>query len=225
MFIVGDSHQRIYGNRTALSRQGIDVRGRSRRLTVNYRTTEEILRWAAVRLDDSDFDDLDSGRDDLAGYHSSLHGYAPEVEGFGDRRAELDNLVAAVSLWVGEGVEPGAIGILSRTNALADEAHEALRTAGLATVRLSERSDDEDNTTVKVATMHRAKGLEFRCVAIHGVGADVVPMPRAVTPAKLDAAQHARDMQQERSLFFVACTRARDALRVSYAGEPSPFLR
>ena len=73
--------------------------------------------------------------------------------------------------------------------------------------------------------MHRAKGLEFRCVAAQGVSADAVPMPRAVTPAKVDAAQHARDIQQERSLLFVACTRARDALRVSYASAPSPFLR
>lgn len=230
MFIVGDAHQRIYGNRTVLSRHGIDVRGRSRRLTVNYRTTEEILRWAATRLDDSrttnsGFDDLDGGRDDLGGYHSSLHGYAPEVEGFPDRQAELESLATAVQLWIGEGVEPGAIGVLSRTNALADEAYEALRAAGVAAVRLSERADDRDETTVKVATMHRAKGLEFRCVAVQGASADVVPMLKAVTPAKVDAAQHARDVQQERSLLFVACTRARDALRVSYAGTPSPFLR
>jgi superfamily I DNA/RNA helicase len=225
MFIVGDAHQRIYGNRTVLSRHGIDVRGRSRRLTVNYRTTEEILRWSAAHLDGTGFDDLDGGGEDLAGYHSSLHGYAPEVDGFADRPAELDNLTAAVLLWTGEGVEPGAIGVLARTNALADEAYQALRYAGVAAVRLSERVDDRDDSTVKVATMHRAKGLEFRCVAIQGVDADVVPMPRAVTPAKVDAAQHARDIQQERNLLFVACTRARDALRISYSGEPSPFLR
>src|SRR5579859_1375639 len=197
MFIVGDAHQRIYGNRSVLSRQGIDVRGRSRRLTVNYRTTEEILRWSTTRLDDTGFDDLDGGGDDLAGYHSSLHGYPPEVEGFADRHTELADLATAVQLWIGEGVEPGAIGVLARTNAMADEANQALQGSGVTAVRLTDSVDDRDSCAVKVATMHRAKGLEFRCVAIHGVSADVVPMAKAVTPAKVDAAQHARDVQQE----------------------------
>ena len=77
---------------------------------------------------------------------------------------------------------------------------------------------------VQVMTMHRAKGLEFRCVAIHGVDAGTVPLAGALTPLRTDAARHRQDQMRERSLLFVACTRARDALRISWTGDPSPFL-
>lgn len=72
--------------------------------------------------------------------------------------------------------------------------------------------------------MHRMKGLEFRCVAVAGVNDGTVPMKAAVTPVEVDAQQHQEDLNSELSLLFVACTRAREALRVSWHGEPSPFL-
>ncbi|MGW9118318.1 3'-5' exonuclease [Streptomyces sp. NPDC055663] len=77
---------------------------------------------------------------------------------------------------------------------------------------------------VRIGTMHRMKGLEFRCVAVAGVNDTVVPMQSALTPEKVDPQQHREDLMGELSLLFVACTRARDALRVSWHGIPSPFL-
>jgi superfamily I DNA/RNA helicase len=72
--------------------------------------------------------------------------------------------------------------------------------------------------------MHGMKGLEFQAVAVIGVARGMVPAPSAVTPASEDALTHAQDLQQERCVLFVACTRARDHLYVSYTGEPSEFL-
>jgi superfamily I DNA/RNA helicase len=72
--------------------------------------------------------------------------------------------------------------------------------------------------------MHGMKGLEFRAVAVIGVEQGLVPAPAAVTPAGDDAVAHAQDLQRERCVLFVACTRARDHLYVSCTGEPSPFL-
>jgi superfamily I DNA/RNA helicase len=77
---------------------------------------------------------------------------------------------------------------------------------------------------VDVATMHRGKGLEYRCVAVIDVGKHTLPMPVALTPADTDPVQHDYDVRRERCLLYVACTRARDALRVSWAGAPSAFL-
>jgi superfamily I DNA/RNA helicase len=82
----------------------------------------------------------------------------------------------------------------------------------------------EDGTTVRIGTMHSFKGLEFRCVAVIGVNEDALPYPKAVTPPELDAKQHETDMLSERCLLFVACTRARDSLYVSWSGKPSLFL-
>ena len=72
MFLVGDSHQRIYDRRSSLSKVGINIRGRSHKLRINYRTTHEILRWSLGLLGTYSYDDLDEGEDthDFAGYHS-----------------------------------------------------------------------------------------------------------------------------------------------------------
>ncbi len=113
--------------------------------------------------------------------------------------------------------------MLARTKRQSEEAVAALTGAGIAAVRLKGSSRGRSDS-IQVMTMHRAKGLEFRCVAIHGVDAETVPLTRAITPLRTDAARHRQDQMRERSLLFVACTRARDALRISWTGTPSPFL-
>jgi superfamily I DNA/RNA helicase len=72
--------------------------------------------------------------------------------------------------------------------------------------------------------MHSFKGLEFRCVAVVGVNDGALPFPKAVTPVEADRLQHDTDLMSERCLLFVACTRARDSLHVSWTGQPSSFL-
>ncbi len=78
MFIVGDAHQRIYRHKVTMSKVGIDIKGRGRRLRINYRTTDEIRRWATARLANCSIDDLDGQPDTLMGYRSLTHGPSPE---------------------------------------------------------------------------------------------------------------------------------------------------
>lgn len=221
LFLVGDSHQRIYDRRVSLRHLGIHVVGRSYRLRLNYRTTEEILRWSIGLLTGETFDDLDAGRDSLAGYRSAFHGPQPDVVGHTNRNDELAGLADAVQSWMNHGLSANDIGVAARTRRLAVEAAKRLRAAGLPTVDLREGGDDDG---IRVGTMHRMKGLEFRAVAVAGADAGNVPLKYAICDAEADPVQHRRDLQRERCLLFVACTRARDMLHVSWAGEPSPFL-
>jgi superfamily I DNA/RNA helicase len=221
MFIVGDAHQRIYDNHVSLARVGINVRGRSKRLTVNYRTTQEILALAVPALGKSPVTGLDDEADTLTGYRSPLHGRRPKVVGTRTREAESDALVRQVTAWRAEGVEPHAIGVAARSNWMAKEAAGALNAAGVPTVSLAAKARKD---AVRVGTMHGMKGLEFQAVAVIGVGEGIVPAPPALTDAAEDPVAHAQDLQRERCLLFVALTRARDHLYISYSGSPSPFM-
>jgi superfamily I DNA/RNA helicase len=221
MFISADPHQRIYDNRVSLASLGIKVRGRSRRLTVNYRTTEEILAWAVPLLGIAPVTGLDGETDTLLGYRSPMHGRRPQIHPVATREEELTALTERIHTWVDSGIEPNAIGVAARATYLARDAREVLKAAGIRTVSLGSRGT---GNAVRAGTMHGMKGLEFQAVAVIGVEQGVVPSPSAVTPASEDPLAHAQDLQRERCVLFVACTRARDHLYVSYAREPSPFL-
>ncbi|MFC4854617.1 UvrD-helicase domain-containing protein [Actinophytocola glycyrrhizae] len=215
MFIVSDPNQRIYANQVSLARLGIEVRGRSNRLTVSYRTTHEILSWSVRMLAGLPAQGLDDAEDTLAGYHSPMHGRRPVVQPFPDRYAEQEGIVTKVREWLDAGVEPHAVGIAVRTTAKVKEIRAALRDAGIPNTAPS---------GVRVNTMHKMKGLEYRCVLVAGVDAGTVPASAALTPRDEDPVAHGQDLHRERCLLFVACTRARDALHLTHAGPPSPFL-
>ncbi|HET8931110.1 MAG TPA: UvrD-helicase domain-containing protein [Acidimicrobiales bacterium] len=223
LFIVGDAHQRIYDHAVTLSRVGINIRGRSHRLRLNYRTTREILRWSLGLLRGEPFDDLDGATDSLDGYRSHLYGPEPTLCDFVGRPDELRALAEQVTEWIASGVEPATIGIAARTGSLVASAAESLAAHGIPTATLA-GSDAKDRTSVAIGTMHRLKGLEFSCVAVIDVDAAHVPLPVAVTPASEDRIEHDRTLRRECSLLFVACTRARDELWIGWAGKASPFL-
>ncbi|MFJ8981350.1 3'-5' exonuclease [Streptomyces sp. NPDC102282] len=138
-------------------------------------------------------------------------------------RAELDALVTRVCGWLGSGIAPGEIGVSARFNKTCDRAVDRLRAAGVPAARLRGNAP-ADPDTVQIGTMHAFKGLEFRCVAVIGVSEGALPFPKAVTAAEVDRLQHDADLLAERCLLFVACTRARDGLYVSWSGDPSEFL-
>lgn len=222
LFIVGDPHQRIYDHRVSLKSLGINVTGRSHKLKLSYRTTAEILNWAVRLLGVEPVAGLDDAQDSLTGYRSSLHGRRPVVQALPDRDTELDALVEQVRSWLDADVEPHAIGIATRFVSGVGRIEQALAAAGIGTASLAASGSAQD--CVRVGTMHRMKGLEFRCVAVTGADAETLPAAVALTDGDEDPTAHAHDLQRERCLFFVACTRARDALYVSYTGAPSPFL-
>jgi superfamily I DNA/RNA helicase len=221
MFIVGDPHQRIYDNRVSLAKMGINVRGRSKRLKINYRTTQQILALAVPALGTAPVTGLDDEAETLAGYRSPRSGRRPKVIRASSREAELAALVRHVRSWLDDGIEPHAIGVAARAGYLWKGASDALHAAGIPVAKVSAKVTVNG---VRLGSMHSMKGLEFQAVAVIGVADGVVPAPNAVTPEGADPLAHAQDLQRERCLLFVACTRARDHLYVSYSGTPSSFL-
>ncbi|MFE7113898.1 UvrD-helicase domain-containing protein [Streptomyces sp. NPDC057654] len=222
LFIAGDTYQRIYGNKVSLRSLGISVTGRSTRLRINYRTTQEILAWSTALLTGESVDDMDEGTESLNGYRSAFHGALPRTSGAEGKPEELAGLVGQILEWTHAGVAPHEIGIAVRYTQLGREIRQALEQSGVPAVVLGGASATGHG--IRIGTMHRMKGLEFRCVAVAGVKEGTVPLRNAVTAEETDAQQHREDLLGELSLLFVACTRAREALRVSWHGEPSRFL-
>ncbi|SHG63906.1 UvrD-helicase domain-containing protein [Streptoalloteichus hindustanus] len=222
LFIVADPNQRIYDHRVSLEALGIRVVGRSYKLTISYRTTQEILSWSVGVLNGNAATGLNDEPDTLAGYRSPMHGRRPVVRGFPSRAAELDALVDQVRVWLDSGVEPQAIAIAARFGWRVREARDALERAGIPTA--SSRAKDADG--VRAGSMHSMKGLEFRCIAVIGVDEDDVPATKFLTSPEEDPVAHQQDLQRERCLLFVAATRARDMLAIFHqTGKASPFLK
>lgn len=223
LFIVGDAHQRIYGRRAAMSACGINVRGRSKRLRLNYRTTQEIRAWAVSVLEGVSVDDLDEGTDTLRGYVSLMRGATPELVGCRTEAEELDGLVAWVRALPPDQIRLSDIGVLCARRADADRVQAALRAAGIETVMLQSGADDRSVPGIRITTMHRAKGLEFFAVAIPFVSEAAFPPPGALRAA-VDPADQEDIVMQYRSLLHVAATRAKKALRVSWSGTPTKLI-
>ena len=221
LFLAGDPHQRIYNNRVSLASLGVSVRGRSQRLSLNYRTTQEIVAWAVPLLGTARVTGLDGEDESLVSYRSPMHGPPPRLRVVATRTEEFGWLVEQIRSWLALGIEPQAIGVTARSAELLREAREMLKANDIVTTPLSARGRAKG---VRAGTMHAMKGLEFQAVAVIGVERGLVPQPAAVTPAGEDPVAHSQDLQRERCVLFVACTRARDHLYISGTGEPSPFL-
>jgi superfamily I DNA/RNA helicase len=224
LFLVGDAHQRIYGHKASLSRCGINVRGlRSRRLRLNYRTTQSIRNWGVAILRGMSVDDLDEGTDDaLKGYHSLRVGSAPEVVHHATEKAEDAFIVARVRAWVEKGRAPGDICITARTNKLVEKRYaQILKDAGFS-IQIIKTDESKLGDGVRLATMHRIKGLEFPCVLIAGVEAGTMPYE---LKSYADETARQDHLDTEKRLMFVAATRARDELVVTGFGATSEFLK
>ncbi|MBI4700701.1 MAG: UvrD-helicase domain-containing protein [Deltaproteobacteria bacterium] len=224
LFIVGDAHQRIYRHKVVLSRCGIDIRGRGKKLRINYRTTEETRRWAVRLLDGMSVDDLDDGADDQKGYRSLLHGVEPQLGHF----ASFDQEVAAIHEHLGrvqaDGAELASCCLVTRTHDLLDQYAAKLGTKGIKTYRVR-RSEPEDRRApgLRLATMHRVKGLEFDHVIIASVRDAVVPLDVADLESE-DPVVRREAESHERALLHVAATRAKKEVLVTGFGKPSRFL-
>ncbi len=222
IFVAGDTHQRIYDNYVTLHDVGIDVEGRSSELDLNYRTTAEILAWSLELLRGEPIDDMEGGLESIARCRSALRGQAPRLVGLSSSAAEVQYVTEAVIDWISQGVDPSDIGIATRTHRLASWMERVIRAEGIPTFYLS--GDQNLGGGVGIGTMHGMKGLEFRCVAIPGLSASLFPEKNSVTPAGVDKHAHEQDIEREKCLLFVACTRAREELLVTWNGKPSPFL-
>ena len=223
IFIVGDAHQRIYGSKVVLGHCGIDIRGRGRKLRVNYRTTEEIRRWATQILKGRTFDDLDGGEDDQRGYRSLFHGSDPSVKRLDSFADEIHAITGHCSALLEQGVLARNLCLIARTNDLVNQYDGALRGAGVETyfIRRSSAEDRKANG-IRLATMHRVKGLEFDHVIVAGVNDGVVPLAQALLAE--NAYEREENGARERSLLYVAVTRAKQSVLITCIGAPSPFI-
>jgi superfamily I DNA/RNA helicase len=160
LFFVGDGHQRIYSrNRASMSACGIDIRGRARKLYLNYRTTEEIRRLAVATLEGCDVDDLDEGSDEVKRYKSLSHGPIPRTLDFQHLEDALASLPPLLKASLAEG---RSVCVIVPTKHDASAVHGRLKESKVsATVLGPDERDQPDSKSVRIATMHRAKGLEF----------------------------------------------------------------
>lgn len=221
LFMVGDNFQRIYPRTTSLLQCGIEIRGRARHLKVNYRTTQQIRAWAVSVLQGRGLKELDEGADTLKGYHSLRQGDPPIIEHFDGKDEELGYIVQLLKDWLAEGLPAEHICVTARTTNLVSCYLETLQAAGLPTCQLT-GDGPVDGNGIRLATMHRMKGLEFPRVLIAGISRDTLPLH--IGKEFPDEASRMDFEQGERCLLYVAATRARDRLVVSGWGDRSPFV-
>lgn len=200
LFFVGDGHQRIYSrNRAAMSKCGIDIRGRSKKLYLNYRTTDEIRRQAVALLEGCEVDDLDDGHDEAKRYKSLSHGPAPSVvtvDGLEAAAAQATTFVRQLYAEASDDAKP-SICVIASSEKNREAMSKQLLSAGFTGVTISAQSNHADaRDAIHFATMHRAKGLEFDAV--------IVVAPTSYFGSLEESAN-------QRKLVYVALTRAKRA--------------
>lgn len=220
--VIGDAGQRIYPGGFSLRALGIETRGRSVLLRINYRTSRDIRAYADQILGD-ELDDLSGAFERRKGTISLFRGPTPTLHDChtaGEQTARISELVTRL---IQGGAEPGAIGIFAREKTTLEPIEKALANTGHQILRLKDSSDTSDLSMVRTGTMHRAKGLEFRFVLLATVNASVIPHPKAIE--REDPVEAAEALERERQLLYVAITRAREEVHIFYFNKPSQFLK
>lgn len=223
IFIVGDAHQRIYRNHPALSRCGINVRGRSSVLKINYRTTEEIRKSAFALLKGISFDDLDDKFDLGDRCQSLTHGEKPVIRNFESAGDELTFLLEEIGKLRENGVALTDICVVARTKKLVDDYVALFTRAGIKSYVIKRNKvEDRSFDGLRVATMHRVKGLEFKYVFIVATNNRIIPLASAIN--RTDSVSEEESIISEKCLLYVAMTRAQKGVYVTSYGRKSEFL-
>ncbi|WP_336641254.1 UvrD-helicase domain-containing protein [Microbacterium sp. USHLN272] len=220
LFIADDTHQRIYGQTIVLKRYGIAVRGRSRRLTLNYRTTLENLRYAMGILAGVEYEDSEAKGVTTDGYRSSRSGPRPATRSTKSDAGQFDAIAEDVKRWIDDGVKPETIAILSASNTASNKIQQALGQRGVAVALLNAPRITGGQPVAM--TMHAAKGMEFSRVVLFDVSDGSFP-PSVAYKGVPDEEKPDLD-KRFRSLLYVAVSRARDELVVTWKGSPSHLL-
>lgn len=221
LFFAGDLGQRIFQEPFSWKVLGVDVRGRSRTLKVNYRTSHQI-RLAADRLLPKIVQDVDGNEQDRRGTVSVFNGPDPEIQIFADADREIQGVADWIRQSVADGIAPAEIGIFVRANGQLARARAAVKAAGHTQLELSERLEQPQGR-VAIGAMHIAKGLEYKAVAVMACDDDVLPLQERIETVA-DESELDEVHDTERNLFYVACTRARDRLLISGVKPASEFL-
>ena len=221
LFFAGDLGQRIFKEPFSWKTLGIDIRGRSHTLKVNYRTSHQI-RQAVDRLLPPIVRDVDGNEEDRRGTVSVFNGPDPTVRTFEDKDAEAEAVANWVREAIDDGIEPDEVGIFVRSNKEIPRARAAVKQASLKPLELSDRVEERNGRT-SIGAMHLAKGLEFKAVVVMACDDDILPLQERVETVA-DETELDEVFETERHLFYVACTRARDRLLVSGVDPASEFF-
>lgn len=221
LFFAGDLGQRIFQQPFSWKSLGVDVRGRSKTLRINYRTSHQI-RMQADKLLGPELADVDGLTETRGGTISVFNGPAPVIATFETQAAESE----AVAVWLKEclanGLQPEEIGVFVRSEAQLPRAKAALEAAELVYKVLDQKMDTAAGSA-SLCTMHLAKGLEFRAVVVMACDDEVIPLQERIETAT-DSSDLDDVLNTERHLLYVACTRARDHLLVTSTEPASEFL-
>ncbi len=222
LMVLGDAGQRIYPGGFSLKKLGIDIRGRSHILRINYRTTEQIRRFADHLLASAS-DDFDEGTEARRS-QSLLNGPAPTIKQYANQSEQVAFVLRQIQLLQTQGISPREIAIFARSGKYLKPFHSLLHDVGLEINDLSNNEDLSETDGINLGTMHRAKGLEFKAVFVVDCNHNVVP--HSYTLSKLrDQGDYDAAYERERQLLYVAITRARDEVFVTSVGKPSGFLK
>ncbi len=221
IFLSGDLGQRIFQQAFSLKSMGIDVRGRSSNLKINYRTSHQIRAQADKLLPDN-ISDVDGNKETRTGTISLFDGPTPEIAVFNDLISESE----AVAIWINSLIEKGIkaqdIALIVRCEDQLNRAKQSMKLANIDFVILEEDVEVQEGK-VTISTMHLAKGLEFKAVAVIACDDDVLPLS-----SRIEKVSDNSDLEEvyntERHLLYVACTRARDFLWISGIKPGSEFL-
>lgn len=222
LFFSGDLGQRIFQQPFSWKALGVDIRGRAATLKVNYRTSHQIRR-AADKLLPGPQRDVDGVVEERKGTVSVFNGPEPTIVIAQDEAAETSAVAAFIKDALAAGVALREIGVFTRAPEMLNRARAAVYSAGAEALELSDRTDDPGER-VSIGTMHLAKGLEFKAVAVMACDEDALPLRSRIDTAA-DEAELEDVYDTERQLLYVAATRARDRLLVTGVKPGSEFLR
>lgn len=218
LFLVGDPYQRIYNNRKiAFSQVGINVRGkRSKRLRVNYRTTEEIKRAATNVVNGCAFDDFDGSPESLAGYVSLMHGDRPEYKIYDNRNEEIAAIIDFIRMCRENGIEYKDIVVASYIKDSIKPVQDALHRNNIPYKNLMNEGTGNDNG-VNLSSFHNMKGLEFKVVILSDVNKKTFPyLPYGFEG--LDEIEKKNHLMNQKALMYVAITRAMQKVLITGSG-------
>jgi len=222
LYFAGDLGQRIFRLPFSWAALGVNVRGRATTLRVNYRTSHQIRRQAD-RLLQSEIADVDGNVESREGTVSVFNGPEPELRILSTEAEESEFVAEWMQALLEEGFQPPEIGIFVRSDAQLDRARVAVAQAGLSARLPSDPNTEASLRKVTLGTMHVAKGLEFRAVAVMACDDEVIPLQE-----RIENIGDSNDIEEvyntERHLLYVACTRARDRLLVTSTDPASEFL-
>jgi len=221
LFFAGDLGQRIFQQPFSWKSLGIDVRGRSSTLRINYRTSHQI-RQQADQLLPGAVSDVDGISETRKGTVSTFDGPVPLLRVVATEEAEINEVANWIKDRLAEGVTPEQVGIFVRSDAQMRRARSAAKKAGQEVVELSDKIETRAHA-ISIGTMHLAKGLEFKSVVVMACDDEVIPLQERIETV-VDEADLKDVYDTERHLLYVACTRARDHLMISGVSPASEFL-